>query len=115
MQDRKMSVRLAILLGQLCVNGGVFVVMVGVWILSFVVVVQAKLSVWFILAGIFAGPIIAWPWWSFSKPIWEHWAIKHIDESDVEDFNQAAVESQLAWPRGHVFENTEIKLDEQKQ
>jgi len=114
MRNKKMSVRQAILLGQLFVNGGIIIVMFGTWILSFVVVVQAKLSVWFILAGIFAGPIVAWPWWSFSKPIWEHWAVKRIDELEIDVFYQEAVRAQLAWPRGYVFEKTELKSREQK-
>lgn len=114
MRNKKISVRQAILLGQLFVNGGIIIVMLGTWILSFVVVVQAKLSVWFILAGIFAGPIVAWPWWSFSKPIWEHWAVKRIDELEIEAFYREAVRAQLAWPRGHVFEKTELKSSEHK-
>lgn len=114
MQSNKISIRQAILLGQLFVNGGCIIIMFATWILSFVVVVQAKLSVWFILAGIFAGPIVAWPWWSFSKPIWEHWAVKRIDESEIEAFYREAVSAQLAWPRGHVFEKTELKSSEHK-
>lgn len=114
MRGKNMSVRQAILVGQLFVNGGVIIVMFGTWILSFVVVVQLKLSVWFILAGIFAGPIVAWPWWSFSKPLWEHWAVKRIDELEIEAFYREAVSAQLAWPRGHVFEETEFKSREHK-
>lgn len=114
MRSKKMSVRQAILLGQLFVNAGVIIVMFGIWILSFVVVVQLKLSVWFILAGIFAGPIVAWPWWSFSKPIWEHWAVKRINESEIDSFYREAVRAKLAWPHSHVFEKTEFKSREHK-
>ena len=109
MQNKIKTIRQAILLGQLFVNGGVIIVIFGTWTLAFVVVDQLKLSVWFVLAGIFAGPIVAWPWWSFSKPIWEHWAIKRIDKSEIEAFYREAVRAQLAWPQGHVFEKIELK------
>ena len=114
MRNRTISIDQAILIGKIFVNGGVILVIFGIWILSFVLVVKFHLSVWYIFIGLFAGPIIAWPWWSFAKPIWEHWAVRHIDELYIEEFYDAAIQAQLAWPRGHIFEKTEFRSTKKK-
>lgn len=115
MKNRKLSVRTAHFLGQTIVNGGVILIMFGVWILSFVLVLKANLSVWFIFIGIFAGPLIAWMWWSFSIPRWRYWTRQHLNEEEIEELHRLSINSQLEWQRGHVLEKTEIRSSEYKQ
>jgi hypothetical protein len=114
MHNRKLSVRQAYFLGQLIVNGGVILVMVVVWILSFIIVAKAHLSVWLVLPGIFAGPLVAWIWWAFSTPRWRDFASQYLDEAEMQQLHQAAIQGQLEWPQGHVFSRTEITSRKQK-
>lgn len=115
MQQRKLSVRQALFLGQTIVNGGVFIIMISVWVLSFVLVLKAGLSLWIALVGIFAGPLVAWIWWSFSIPRWRYWIRQYLNDDEIEELHQRAVSSQLEWPRGNAFEKTEFKSSEHKQ
>lgn len=62
---------------------------------------------------ILLSPIIAaWIWWSFTISNWRIWALRIVDDWQ-------ALESQaiynLIWPRGSIFERTEIKSAEKRQ
>jgi hypothetical protein len=113
-KKKKMSVQKAYWLGQLIVNGGVILTMIGVWVFSFVLVVKAGLSVWIILMGVFAGPLVAWVWWSFSVSRWRYWVRQYLDEDEIEELHQRAVSGQLEWSRGSIFEKTEFKSSKHK-
>ena len=60
--------------------------------------------------GIFAigGFLLAWFWWSYTLPRWRKWAIQK--GADAEALHRAAVLTGLEWPKGWIFEKTEIKV-----
>jgi hypothetical protein len=97
---KSISVAKAIVVGHLCVTGGVFVV-IGVTV--FVCRVFDLLN--FPIA-IGVGAIVAWPWWSLTVPKWRRWALKR--GADAEQLQKVAVRTGLVWPRGCIFEKTEI-------
>jgi hypothetical protein len=67
------------------------------------------------LIGIFAGPIVAWAWWSFSVPRWRYLVRQYLNEDEIDELHQKAVQGQLEWTRGDIFEKTELKSTKHKQ
>jgi hypothetical protein len=63
------------------------------------------------LVSIFLGPIAGWWWWSYTVPRWRKWALGQPGV-DPDQLQAAAEIAQLAWPKGHFFEKTEIKPKE---
>jgi len=57
-------------------------------------------------------PLLAWVWWSREVPPWRIWALRNVD--DWPSLERAAVLTGLIWPRGSIFEKTEIKSPEQR-
>ena len=62
-----------------------------------------------ILAGaglILLGFVLAWSWWSVGVTLWRRWAGRiGLDRDELQWRGQNA---SLLWPRGHVFEQTEL-------
>ena len=54
----------------------------------------------------------AWLWWSYATPKWRLWALQNVD--DWRTLESAAIAEKLIWPRGSVFNLTEIKSSAQK-
>ena len=52
------------------------------------------------------GFVAAWAWWSVNVTLWRAWAERRgVDPNELQWRGQDA---QLLWPRGHVFERTEL-------
>jgi len=68
-EAKSISVAKAILVGHLCVTGGVFIVL---GITTFVCRAFNLLSY---PVAIVVGAIVAWPWWSLTVPKWRRWAL----------------------------------------
>ena len=49
----------------------------------------------------------AWLWWSYFIPPWRSWA--HSRGADPEELQQLGVQASLVWPKGSIFERTEIR------
>jgi len=49
----------------------------------------------------------AWLWWSYFISQWRAWALSRgVDPAEL---HKRAVQAQLEWPKGSVFERTEIR------
>ena len=57
-------------------------------------------------------PLLAWVWWSREVSPWRIWALRTVDRWP--SLERAAVLTGLIWPRGSIFEKTEIKSPEQR-
>jgi hypothetical protein len=101
-ESGKLSIGSAILTGQLIINGPVIVIIVGSAWLGYSLLGKS----WWILFII--GFVLSWLWWSFMGPRWRNWAVQK--GAPAEKLHQAAVASGLGWPKGHVFERTEIEI-----
>lgn len=55
---------------------------------------------------------IAWLYWSTAVPKWRVWALRNVD--DWKTLEARAVVALLIWPRGWIFERTEIKSREHR-
>ena len=53
-----------------------------------------------------AGSVLAWPWWSVSVPRWRRWAL--AQGADPDAIQRLGELTGLVWPRGWIFEKTEI-------
>jgi hypothetical protein len=101
---RETTVRRAVLVGRIVVNGPVFLLLFGPGALMLSWMPTAGL---WVLAGFVVGFILAWLWWSLSVPRWRVWAYERV--RDIAELKDAAVSAGLTWPDGHPFERTEIK------
>lgn len=59
------------------------------------------------LALVFLGFVIAWCWWAYMVPRWRVWAWQRVD--DRRGLRASALRAGLIWPKGHLFEKTEIR------
>lgn len=58
--------------------------------------------------GIVASFVLAWLWWSFWVVKWKIWAYSTVQ--DPLSVYEAALEENLIWPRGSVWEKTELRI-----
>ncbi|MGH7603758.1 MAG: hypothetical protein ACRENK_07155 [Gemmatimonadaceae bacterium] len=98
-----MTTHQAILRGHLVVNGPVLLIIGGVAWLASLFTKPASSGAGF---GLLAGCFLAWPWWSFAAPRWRRWAL--AQGVHPVELQQAAVQTGLVWPKGSVFEKTEL-------
>ncbi len=97
---KKLSVAKAIAVGQVCVTGGVFLV------IGLTVLVCHIFDFLSLRGSLFLGAVLAWPWWSVSVPRWRRWALAR--GVNAKQLQKAAVSTGLVWPKGWIFEKTEI-------
>lgn len=102
-----MSVRKAIFVGLLWVNGPIFPFLLGMPALAFVLMATFDLPLYLLWVGIGTGFIFAWLWWAISVPKWRLWALRNVE--NISQLYVKAVQTGLVWPRGHFFEKTEIR------
>ena len=97
---RKLSVSKAIIIGHVVVNGGVLL------LIGITVYICYRLDLVNLCAAGIIGAAVAWPWWSVSVPRWRRWALGQ--GVDPEQLQKAGVRTGLVWPKGWIFEKTEI-------
>jgi hypothetical protein len=97
---KSISVAKAILVGHACVTGGVFIV-IGATVFVCHIFDLLRLPV-----ALIVGAMIAWPWWSLTVPKWRRWALER--GADAEELQKVGVRTGLVWPKGCIFEKTEI-------
>ena len=54
--------------------------------------------------------ISSWVWWSIFVPRWRRWALRN--GAPAEQLHRWAVRTGLEWPKGVIFEKTELDRDE---
>lgn len=91
--------RRAILIGQLVVNLPMLGIIAAVWLYGITRQVPAPVS-------IAVGAILSWPYWSIAAPRWRQWALGKGVPAGV--LQRAAVAAGLLWPKGWIFERSEI-------
>lgn len=105
-----MTVRRAVWVGTVVVNGPVLALCVGPLGAFAFAVDRGWVSRDWNAAGLpvfLASVGLAWLWWSVSVPRWRTWALARVDEPDA--LREAAVDVGLTWPAGHPLERTELR------
>ena len=100
----KVSIARAVTIGHLAVTVPVLVFL-GAGAFAWVALdgVVGGWSALFYLCGI----LFAWLWWSLFVPRWRIWAYRRVES--IPEVLRWAVRTGLVWPRGWLFERTEIK------
>lgn len=110
------SVRRAIWIGLLLVNGPVLLFLAGPLFLFDRLIKTGWVSReynWLGLVAFAGGFVVAWVWWSISIVRWRLWAYERVQ--NIEHLKEEAVSVGLTWPDGHIFSRTEIKSEAQSQ
>jgi len=112
------SVKEVINRGQFSVNVPVYIISIGIPVLSVFIISHFTPSVITVIVGILSfvlSFILAWTWWSFAISKWRLWAMKNTDKKDWVELNKKAIEGFLIWEEGHKFEKTEIRNNEEQK
>jgi hypothetical protein len=98
------SVGHAIVRGQLLVNGpALLLIAVGGYVgRTLAADLRTGMGI-----GVVVGAIVAWSWWSFAVPRWRRWALGR--GADPAELQRIGVRTGLLWPRGSIFEKTELR------
>ena len=109
MTTRPLSAHQALLVGHLMVNGPVLGIIVGGGLLGWTLSDGTGRGT---AVGVIAGSLIAWPWWSLAVPRWRAWALAR--GVNAEKLQRLALMTGLVWPKGSIFEKTELPPREHK-
>lgn len=113
-----MTVRRAILVGVIWVNGTVLIGMTIPWLaiglvgwLGVLDRLSGEAGLVVVIGLLVAALPSAWIGWSVQVPRWRLWAYRRV--ADIEALKSAAVSASLIWPEGHFFERTEFRSRDQ--
>ena len=106
------SVDKAIIRGHLMVNLPVFITMFGIPALAYYLKKQGLIPGWGIGVAAILGFVLAWLVWSFMITKWRIWAFENV--RNVHELKQRAIDENLIWPDGFIFERTEIRTKADK-
>ena len=59
--------------------------------------------------GLILGFCLGWLWWSYKIVKWRIWAFENTNKEDWITLKYEAIEQQLIWEDGNIFEKTEIR------
>jgi len=96
----------AISRGRRMISYPVMAIMFGIIGLSFYLSTQHLIPAAYMVAGIVAGILLAWLYWSFMVTRWKVWAFENV--RNVHDLQRKAIEAQLMWNDGSFWNKTEI-------
>lgn len=111
--EKKISVSKAIRRGHLIVTLPLILIMLGVGGIFYYADVKKILPGWAIAIGIVLAFSLPWLWWSVIITKWRIWAFDNVD--DLHELKRRAIEQQLIWPDGSIFEKTEIRSTTEKE
>jgi hypothetical protein len=97
----------AVAIGTLVVNVPVFGLLFGPAVAAGALGHEASLP-WVLPFSLLA----AWGWWSLAVPRWRLWAYARV--ASTGELRQKAETAGLVWPRGSLFERTEIRTSAQR-
>jgi hypothetical protein len=95
------SVAKQILVGQLVVMLPVLTIILAGCFLGYALFAKDGSRV-----GLVAGSALAWLYWSLTIPRWRAWALR--SGANPEALQKWGVATGLVWPRGWIFEKTEL-------
>jgi hypothetical protein len=96
-----LSVWRALLIGWVWVTVPAVIIMLGVFFLGATI----EFRLWWLFLAI--GGFLGWTWWSFTIVRWWRWSVSRGVPPNR--LHKWAVMVLLIWPRGSIFEKTEIR------
>ncbi|MBD3864359.1 hypothetical protein [Olleya marilimosa] len=110
--NKNISVKQAIIRGQLMVNVPAFICLLCAPLAMFYVVHLFNLPERLGITGVFLGIILAWISWSVLITKWRIWAFTNV--RNVHALKKEAILSMLIWEDGTSFEKTEYRSKKDK-
>lgn len=101
-RELNMNAKKAVALGHLLITVPVFVIILGSFMLGSITGLVPVLLLLLVLVS--AG--LAWLWWSLAIPRWRDWA--HGRGADPDALQALGTKTCLVWPKGSIFEKTEL-------
>ncbi|MGB6268833.1 MAG: hypothetical protein WBF67_07450 [Olleya sp.] len=104
---QEVSVKKAIIRGQLTVNIPVFIILIGTPFVMLLIAEIIDFPDWLGLIGLFLGIILAWIAWSILITKWRIWAFSNV--RNIHQLRRQAIQKKLIWETGTTFERTEYR------
>jgi len=101
----RMGVAQAVLVGHVLVTIPTLVFVLGLTFLGYLLFGFNRVN---LLVLLLIGAVLAWTWWSLLIPKWRNWA--HRKGVPPDELQKWAVRTGLVWPKGWIFEKTEIRF-----
>jgi len=101
--SKPIDAKIAVSRGVLLINGPVTLILLSGFLGGAVLIEPAPILGAVLL--VLAVPC-AWFWWSHYVPQWRAWARQR--GADPEELQWLAVKASLVWPKGSIFERTEV-------
>ena len=110
------SIREVIKKGAWQINGMVFLIMISTLIGSVYIssLFPEDYQGFVMISGLFLMIVFPWLWWSYKITKWRIWAFENTRKRDWEELIREAVNAQLIWRAGSIFEKTEIRTASQQ-
>ncbi|WP_397361967.1 hypothetical protein [Olleya sp. R77988] len=109
---QEISIKKAILRGQLMVNVPVFIVLLGSPLLLLFIARIIDFPDWLGIIGVFLGIALAWLVWSILITKWRIWAFSKV--RNVHELKRQAIQKKLIWEDGSSFAKTEYRTKKDK-
>ncbi|WGD33698.1 hypothetical protein [Olleya sp. YS] len=105
---QKLSVKKAIIYGQLMVNLPVLICLVSLPLLFFFLSSKGFIDdLTALIIGVLLGVILAWLVWSVLITKWRIWAYSNVN--NLHELKRQAIRKKLIWEEGSTFERTEYR------
>lgn len=98
--SRPLSAGIAVLVGHIVVTAPVLMLIVCSWRISRPYPSGTR------IVAILGATVVAWLWWSLAVPRWRIWSLDR--GADADTVQRLGVATGLLWPKGWVFEKTEL-------
>ena len=109
----KISIEKAIWKGHKMITFPVMIIIVSV--IGFGLFLEKKRLIpsWSNGVTLVSGISLGWLYWSFIITKWRIWAFERVE--NIEELKRQAIEGNLIWKDGSIFEKTEIRTAKQKE
>lgn len=82
-------------------------IIVSILLLTFTLAILEIFSLWIIAVGFILAFIMPWVYWGMKITKWRLWAFQNV--RNVHELQHKAIEENLIWEEGHIFESLEIR------
>lgn len=78
-------------------------------------ILYSEMADFIVIATLIIAICIGWIWWSFKIVKWKYWAFSQLNKEESYVLYEKAIKIGLLWPKGNIFNKTEIWLKKDKK
>ena len=71
-------------------------------------ILYSEMADFIVIATLIIAICIGWIWWSFKIVKWKYWAFSQLNKEESYVLYEKAIKIGLLWPKGNIFNKTEI-------